>query len=387
MSDGSAHERSPMASGMTLPQLLLRNAERTPDRPALREKDRGIWQTYTWRRYCDEVRDFALGLAAHGFGRGDKLSVIGENRPRLYFAQLAAMSLGGIAVPVYQDAIASELAYVLDHAETSVVVAEDQEQVDKILALRDELPHLKLLVYDDPRGLRNYDEPLLASFEEVQAAGRRIRRRQSRFLRGRARRRQTGRSGAVLLYLGHDLAPERGDAVARQSAQRRPKGFAAAEAIRPERRAPVRICRWPGSAIRCSRWRCISGSGSPAIFRSGRRPSRAICASSGRPWRLAPPRYWENTLTAITVRAADSGWLKRSLFQHFRAVAERAESCEAEGRPVPAGLRLQRAIGEVAGLRAAARSARAAPRPARLYRRRAARPRHVPLLPRRSVST
>ena len=83
------------------------------------------------------MRDFALGLAAHGFGRGDKLSVIGENRPRLYFAQLAAMSLGGIAVPVYQDAIASELAYVLDHAETSVVVAEDQEQVDKILSLKD----------------------------------------------------------------------------------------------------------------------------------------------------------------------------------------------------------------------------------------------------------
>ena len=109
--DGERHRA--MATH-TLPQLLRRNAERTPDRPALREKDRGIWQTYSWRRYCDEVRDFALGLAAHGFGRGDKLSVIGENRPRLYFAQLAAMSLGGIAVPVYQDAIASELAYVLE---------------------------------------------------------------------------------------------------------------------------------------------------------------------------------------------------------------------------------------------------------------------------------
>src|ERR1044071_2634976 len=162
----------PMATGMTLPQLLLRNAERTPDRQALREKDRGIWQTYTWRRYFDEVRDFALGLAAHGFGRGDKLSVIGENRPRLYFAQLAAMSLGGIAVPVYQDAIASELAYVLDHAETSVVVAENQEQVDKILSLKDRLPHLKLIVYDDPRGLRNYDVPILRPFEEVAAEGR-----------------------------------------------------------------------------------------------------------------------------------------------------------------------------------------------------------------------
>ena len=100
----------------TLPQLLRRNAEKMPDRHALREKDLGIWQAFSWRRYWEEVRDLALGLAAAGFGQGDKLSVIGENRPRLYFAQLAAMSLGGIAVPVYQDAIASELAR-LRHAE------------------------------------------------------------------------------------------------------------------------------------------------------------------------------------------------------------------------------------------------------------------------------
>ena len=100
------------------------------------------------------------------------MSVIGENRPRLYFAQLAAMSLGGVAVPVYQDAIADELAYVLDHAETSVVVAENQEQVDKILWLKDRLPHLKRLVYDDPRGLRNYNDPVLQSFEAVETVGR-----------------------------------------------------------------------------------------------------------------------------------------------------------------------------------------------------------------------
>ena len=160
-----------MTIDVTLPQLLRRNAERMPNRTALREKDRGIWQPYSWRRYWEEVRDLALGLAAQGFAPGDKLSVIGENRPRLYFAQLAAMSLGGIAVPVYQDAIATELAFVLDHAESSVVVAEDQEQVDKILSLREQLPHLKLLVYDDPRGLRNYAEPILQSFEAVSYAG------------------------------------------------------------------------------------------------------------------------------------------------------------------------------------------------------------------------
>ena len=109
----------------TLPRLMQRNARELADRPALREKDRGIWQTYRWRDYHDQVRELALGLAALGFARGDALSVIGDNRPRLYWAQMAAMSLGGRSVPVYQDAIAKELAFVLDHAEVTVVVAED----------------------------------------------------------------------------------------------------------------------------------------------------------------------------------------------------------------------------------------------------------------------
>ena len=141
---------------VTLPRLLRRNAATMAGRPAIREKTRGIWQTFTWAEYDREVREFALGLAARGFRRGDKLAVIGDNRPRLYWAQLAAQCLGGIAVPMYQDAIATEMAYVLNHAEIKVVVAEDQEQVDKILSLKAQLPHLELVVYDDPRGMRHY---------------------------------------------------------------------------------------------------------------------------------------------------------------------------------------------------------------------------------------
>src|SRR5207302_4203185 len=120
----------------TLPRLLRRNAQTMAERPAIREKKHGIWRTWAWAEYWREVHDFALGLAAHGFRRGDKLAVIGDNRPRLYLAQLAAQCLGGLAVPVYQDSIAAELVYVLNHAEISVIVAEDQEQVDKILSLR-----------------------------------------------------------------------------------------------------------------------------------------------------------------------------------------------------------------------------------------------------------
>ncbi len=156
----------------TLPKLLQRNAEENPNAAGIREKTRGVWQTFSWSGYRDMVRDFALGLAAQGFKRGDKLSVVGDNRPQLYAAQLSAQALGGMAVPVYQDSIASELVYVLNHAEVSVIVAEDQEQVDKVLSLKEQLPHLRQVIFDDPRGLWAYDDAVLTSFEKVIEAGR-----------------------------------------------------------------------------------------------------------------------------------------------------------------------------------------------------------------------
>src|SRR5688500_10753839 len=156
----------------TLPRLLQRNARELGGRPAVREKDRGIWQTWSWREYHDQVRDLALGLVALGFARGDRLSVIGDNRPRLYWAQVAAQAVGGVSVPVYQDSIAKELAYVWNHAEVSVIVAEDQEQVDKVLSLKDQLPTVRQVIYDDARGLAQYRHEWLRSFAEVEELGR-----------------------------------------------------------------------------------------------------------------------------------------------------------------------------------------------------------------------
>src|SRR6201991_1272793 len=158
----------------TLPKLLQRNAEESPTAAGIREKTRGVWQTFDWAAYRDIVRDFALGLAAMGFKRGDKLSVVGDNRPQLYCAQLSAQALGGVSVPVYQDSIASELVFVLNHAETSIIVAEDQEQVDKALSLKDQLPKLRWIIYDDPRGLSFYDDPILRSYDSVLEEGRRF---------------------------------------------------------------------------------------------------------------------------------------------------------------------------------------------------------------------
>ncbi|HEX9583517.1 MAG TPA: AMP-binding protein, partial [Gammaproteobacteria bacterium] len=145
----------------TFPKLLAENARRYGDKHALREKEFGIWQSWTWRQLADEVRALALGFAALGIRRGDKVAIIGDNRPRLYGAMCAVQAMGGIPVPMYQDSVAEELQFVLEHAETRFAIAEDQEQVDKLLEIKDRCPKLEQIIYLDPRGLRRYGHEFL----------------------------------------------------------------------------------------------------------------------------------------------------------------------------------------------------------------------------------
>ena len=334
-----------MTTAVTLPQLLRRNAETMPGRSALREKDLGIWQPYSWSRYWAEVRDLALGLAAAGFGAGDKLSVIGENRPRLYFAQLAAMSLGGIAVPAYQDAIATELAYVLDHAEISVVVAENQEQVDKILALKERLPHLRLVVYDDPRGLLTYADPILQSFEKVQESGREFGAAHPGYVETAV---EAARADDLCLfsYTSGTTSRPKGVMLAHANLLIPAEAFAAAEGIKgSDEHLAYLPMAWVGNSLFSLALHLRIGftCNFPEKPETLRRDLREI----GPTMALAPPRLWENALTEIMVRAADATPLKRCVFNLFRAVAERAQVCLAEGRPVPFGTRALRALGEV----------------------------------------
>ena len=333
-----------MTLNATLPQLLRRNAEQHAGRSALREKDLGIWQTYNWRRYWDEVRGLALGLAAAGFKRGDKLAVIGENRPRLYFAQLAAMSLGGIAVPAYQDAIASELAYVLDHAEISVVVAENQEQVDKILSLKDRLPHLQLLVYDDPRGLLNYDDPILKSFEAVQAEGRTFGETHPDYVEAAV---EAAKPDDLCLfsYTSGTTSRPKGVMLSHANLLDPAEVFAAAEGFRAgDEHIAYLPMAWVGNSLFSLAVHMHVGFtvNFPEKPETLRRDVREI----GPTIALAPPRQWENALTEIMVRAADASPTKRRIFEFFRKVAERAQLCISERRPIPLGTRFLRGLGE-----------------------------------------
>src|SRR5580692_6328486 len=156
----------------TFPKLLARNAAQFSSRPAFRHKDLGIWQTWTWAQVAEIVRAYAAGLHRLGLQPGDTIAIVGSNRPKLYWTLMAAQALRAIPVPVYSDAVADELAYVLAHADVKFAAAEDQEQVDKILSVSERLPRLERIVYDETRGLREYDHGRLNPIDQVIADGR-----------------------------------------------------------------------------------------------------------------------------------------------------------------------------------------------------------------------
>jgi long-chain acyl-CoA synthetase len=333
-----------VADPSTLPQLLQCNARDLAGRPAIREKDRGIWQTWTWREYHDQVRDLAQGLAALGFHRGDRLSVIGDNRPRLYWAQVAAQALGGVPVPVYQDSIAKELAYVWNHAEVSVIVAEDQEQVDKVLALRAELPALRVVVYDDPRGMGAYQHDWLRSYQDVQEMGRTFGAEHPGLFEA-----EVGKGKpedlAIICYTSGTTGNPKGAMITHGNAIRAADALRAEARLVPEDTSLAYLpMAWVGDSVYTLFASLVVGfcANCPESPETVQRDLREL----GPTTLLAPPRIWENMLTSLQVRAADATPLKRRTFEYFRSAAERAEILRADGKPVPPGLRVATALGE-----------------------------------------
>ena len=183
----------------TGPKLLLWNAKERADRPAMREKYLGIWQTWSWNEMASEVEAISGGFKALGLERGDRISIVGDNRPRLYWSIIAAQSIGAVPVPVYQDAVAEEMQYVLEHAESRFIICEDQEQVDKVLQIKNECPRIDTILYADDRGMRDYNQPFLKNFDDVVAMGRQYNVKNPEFYQSEIAKGQ-GADTSIMLY-------------------------------------------------------------------------------------------------------------------------------------------------------------------------------------------
>jgi long-chain acyl-CoA synthetase len=340
MNDQGAREEMPLD---TFPRLLLHHARVRPDHPATREKDLGIWQTWSWREVADEVRAIACGLAAEGFGRDMHLAIVGDNRPRLYWAMIAAQALGGVPVPMYQDAPAAEFAYVLNDAEIDYALVEDQEQVDKLLEAKPQVPTLHHVYYDDPRGLRKYDGVM--SFEQLVEKGRAYDRAHPGFFDEQVAQ---GRADDVsgMLYTSGTTGKPKGVRQTHAAFIAAAKGSAEFDRLRPSDGVLSYLpMAWVGDHLfSFAQWLYVGFTiNCPESGETVMTDLREI----GPTCYFAPPRVFENLLTQVMIRMEDAGAIKRWLFAHFTGVARRCGTRILDGGKVAAADRLQYALGNL----------------------------------------
>jgi long-chain acyl-CoA synthetase len=329
----------------TFPKLLMRHANVRGERPAIREKDLGIWQTWTWRQYADEVRHLACGLAGHGLKRGQHLAIIGANRPRIYAAIAAAQCLGAIPVPLYQDAVAAEMMFPLRNAEVTHAIAEDQEQVDKLLEILPQCPALTNIYYDDPRGLRHYQASQLASYEELMRVGREAHERNPAFLDGEIAKGGAEDTAALFFTSGTTAAPK-GVVLTNRNLIERSKVVADWEGITDEDVVLAFMPpAWIGQNIFSYAQPLVAGYCicCPESAETVTTDMREI----GPTYYFAPPRVFEALLTQVSVRMDDAAAPKRALYRYFMGLARRVGERIMEGKPVDLAQRLLYGLGDL----------------------------------------
>jgi len=329
----------------TFPRLLFYHAQTRGEKTAMREKDLGIWQSWSWSDVAEHVRAVACGLAEMGFQRGDNLAIVGDNRPRLYMTMAAVQCLGGVPVPLYQDAVANEMLFVLQDAGIRFALVEDQEQVDKLLELKDQLPRLEHIVYDDARGMRHYNQPFIHDIEELMAMGRIHNQNHPGFLDGEVAKGAAGGIG-VMLYTSGTTGKPKGVCLTHHAFISAAKGGAEFDRLTADEDILSYLpMAWVGDHLFSFAQAMVTGFtiNCPESGETVMTDLREI----GPTYYFAPPRVFENLLTQVMIRMEDASPLKQKMFHFFMKVARRSGAEILDGKPVPFADRLLYALGNL----------------------------------------
>lgn len=332
----------------TFPKLLVRNAAEFAARPAMRHKDLGIWQSWSWSETLDIIRAYAVGLSRLGLKRGDTVAIVGSNRPKLYWSILAAQALGAVPVPVYADAVADELAFVLKHADVRFAAVEDQEQVDKIQSVLERLPNLEWMFYDEARGLRDYDHARLRSMDDVIADGRKALAADAKlgaWLDGEIAATK-GSDPSIILYTSGTTGQSKGVVLSGERSI-----AAATDTVNFDHLDENDVAlaylplAWVGDHYLNFAQGMVAGfcTACPENAETAMADLREI----GPTFYFAPPRTLEALLTRVMIRMEDASPLKRKLFHYFIGVARQYGERILNGQKVPLGGRILYGIGNL----------------------------------------
>ena len=299
----------------TLPALLAYNVKNFGNQPAYREKEYGIWQSWTWAEAGAEIRNLSLGLLSIGVKTGDYIAIIGRNRPHLYWAMLAAQEVRAIPVPVYQDSVADEIAYVLEHCEAKFVFAENQEQVDKVLDIKDKLPNLEAILFLDPRGMRKYDRTHLHDYREIQLEGQKA---PAKLVKERDKRlqEQSGRDSCAMLYTSGTTGRPKGVVLSNDNIIKTSQASCEFDGLKSTDSVLAYLpMAWVGDfifSIGQATWTgfCVC---CPENTETMQHDLKEI----GPSYFFAPPRHFEGVLTDVMIRMEDAGFVQRHLFNSF----------------------------------------------------------------------
>ncbi|MGB3424545.1 MAG: AMP-binding protein [Castellaniella sp.] len=330
----------------TFPHLLLHHAAQRPGASALREKEYGIWQTWGWQAVADEVRAMACGLRALGFTRGQNLALISDNRPYGYMGFLAAQCAGGVSIPLYQDAVAGEMSFVIEDAQIAFALAENQEQVDKLLEVRESTAGLDTIIYDDPRGLRHYGQPGLVSMQQLVERGRAWDRDHPGAWEQMLEQ-LSPEDVTVILYTSGTTGKPKGVCLTHQTLVESARGGVQVDRLTEHEDV---VCylppAWVGDHLfSFAQWlvagftiNCPESAGTVAI------DLREI----GPTYYFAPPRIFEGLLTSVSIRMEDAAVPKRWLFERCMRLAHRVGLDILDGKPVGAWDRLKYRLADLA---------------------------------------
>ena len=329
----------------TFPRLMLQHAQQRPDAAAMREKEFGIWQTLTWAQIATLVEQIACGLHQLGLRRGEHMVIIGANRPRLYATMLAAQAMGAIPVPLYQDAVGAECVFPINNADMRFVLAEDQEQVDKMLEIREQCPQLAHIIYDDVRGLRNYNEPGLLSLDALTESGRAFAAQQPGFLQSEIDKASPDDVAAMFFTSGTTGNPK-GVVHTHRTLHNRSLASIKFDKLGAHEEILAYLPpAWIGQNIfSYAQWlaagyvvNCPESAATMSID----------LKEVGPTYYFAPPRVFEGLLTSVMIRMEDAGALKRKMFGWAMEVARRVGPQLMDGKPVGLTERLRYAIGDL----------------------------------------